>query len=208
MSKIGKFASELLRRKVVRLLGAYIAVFWLLAQGFASLFPVLGVPDWALRAFIAIGVAAIPVLAFFSWKYDIVPPQLVRDSKDIELENPALSWASVRHDNRDAGHILLRWHDQSGGQMEKRFFRPVAIGREASNDIELADDRVSRHHAVIWAESGAWRLRDWNSANGSFIDHVRVAAPIDLPQSCELRFHPNGPTVTVHIAKMAETVVG
>ncbi|HSG63553.1 MAG TPA: FHA domain-containing protein [Gammaproteobacteria bacterium] len=208
MGKIRQFGKELFRRKVLRVVGAYIAIFWLLAQGFASLFPVVGIPDWVLRAFIIAGIAAIPLLAFFSWKYDLVPPQLVRDVKDTEAANPSLSWARVRHDNREAGYVLLSWPDQGSKTKESRFFRPVSIGREPNNDIELADDRVSRHHAVLWAEDGSWHVRDLDSSNGTFIGHVRVNGTAVLPQSCELRFHANGPIVSVHVSKSAATLVG
>ena len=208
MGRIGKFGKELFRRKVVRVVGAYIAILWLLAQGFASLFPVIGVSDWALRVFIIVGIAAIPVLAFCSWRYDLVPPQLIRDAKDTEAANPSLSWARVRHDNREAGYVLLSWTDEDSARKESRFFQPVSIGREPNNDIELADHRVSRHHAVLWAEDGRWRIRDLDSGNGTFIGHTRVTGTAVLPQSCELRFHPNGPVVSVHVSKSAETLVG
>jgi hypothetical protein len=202
-----KFASELLRRKVVRVLGAYIAVFWLLATGFGSLFPTLGVPAWVLPVFVVAGIAAIPVLAFLSWKYDLVPPRLIRDQGDIGPVNPALSWAMLRHETEDAGSLLLSWTSEEGAYREKRFFRPVSIGREPSNDIELADQRVSRHHAVLWAEAGSWRVRDLESANGTFIDQDRVTGTAPLPGSCALRFHPHGPTVNVYIATTHETLV-
>lgn len=207
MGRIRTFGKELLRRKVVRLLGAYLAIFWALALGLASLAPVLGIPRWAVLAFIVVGIAAIPVLAFFSWKYDIVPPQLVRDVKDVEAKNPGLSWARLRHDTSDAGYVLLSWSEE-GAAMEKRFFQPVAIGREANNDIELPDERVSRHHAVLWAEEGIWRVRDLDSANGTFIGHARVTGTAELPQACDLRFHRNGPTVAVRVAKSVETRIG
>jgi hypothetical protein len=207
MKSVRNFTAELFRRKVVRLVGAYVAVFWLLATGFASLFPTLGFPDWALPAFMVTGLAAIPVLALFSWKYDVIPPQLVRDPKDIELSNPGLSRAVLRHDNRNAGYVLLAWRTEEGAAREQRFFRPVAIGREPSNDIELADPRVSRHHAVIWAESGAWLVRDLDSANGTFIDHRRVDGTALLPRSCEVQFHPHGPTVAVTVMKTRETLI-
>lgn len=208
MRAIREFGKELLRRKVVRLVGAYIAVFWLLAQGLASLWPVLGFQDWGLRAFIIVGIAVIPVLAFFSWKFDIVPPQIVRDVKDLEAENPAASWARLRHDARDAGHIVACWNREDGTTTERRFFRPVTIGREPNNDVELTDDRVSRHHAVLWAENGVWYVRDLGSANGTFIGASRVAETTALPQACDLRFHPNGPVVAVYISKPAVTRIG
>jgi hypothetical protein len=207
MKGIHKLVLELFRRKVVRLLGAYIAIFWLLATGFGSLFPTLGVPEWVLPAFVAAGVGVVPVLVFLSWKYDLVPPRLVRDPKDIEPVNPALGWAMLRHETADAGYLLLSWTGEGGTFREKRFFRPVSIGREPTNDIELADQRVSRHHAVLWAEAGAWRVRDLDSANGTFVDQARVSGTAPLPRSCALRFHPNGPTLNVYIVTTHETLV-
>lgn len=207
MKGIVGFVSELFRRKVVRLLCAYVAILWLLGQGYASFYEAFGLPDWSLRAFLVVGIAMIPVLAFFSWKYDIAPPQIVRDPRDLENANPAISWATRRHDNSEAGFILLKWSDAEASTTEKRFFRPVSIGRGFGNDIDLTDQRVSRFHAVIWAEQGGWRIRDLGSANGTFINHSRVEDSAVLPHSCELRFHVAGPTVSVHIDKPAETLI-
>jgi len=179
-----------------------------LSEGYASLAPAFDLPDSWLRVFIIAGITLIPVIALLSWKYDLVAPQIVRDSKDLEGMNPALNWAMPRHDNIDAGYLLLSWHLDDETSKEKRFFKPVSIGREPNNDIELPDERVSRHHAVIWAEAGTWRVRDLDSGNGTFIGHTRVTGTAALPQSCELRFHTNGPTVSVHIGKSAETLVG
>lgn len=208
MKNIFGFISELFRRKVVRLLGAYIAVLWLLTQGFADLFPAFGFPDWSLRAFVVGGIALIPVLALLSWKYDLMPPQLVRDPHDLENSNPAKSWAMARHDSAEAGYILLKWNAADGKVQEKRYFRAVTIGRGVDNDIDLDDQRVSRHHAVLWAEQGGWWVRDLESANGTFINHSRVAETSRLPDSCELRFHAAGPVVSVRVDKPAQTMVG
>jgi FHA domain len=207
MSRLRAFVAELFRRKVVRLLGAYIAIFWLLAQGFASLFPVLGLPDWLLRAFIIAGTVAIPVLAFLSWKYDLVPPQLVRDTKDVEAANPMLLWANHRHDSAEAGHLLLHWNGEDGAPKERRFFRPLSVGREPSNDVTLPDQCVSRHHAVLWAEGGAWHIRDLDSTDGTFVDETRVSGTAPVPNVCELRFHRHGPAVKLTVEKPLETVV-
>lgn len=207
MKRLLGFISELLRRKVVRLLGAYIVILWLLAQGFADLFPAFGFPGWSLRAFIIAGLAMIPVLAWLSWKYDLAPPQLVRDPNDVENNNPGLSWAMRRHDNSDAGFILLKWSADGETPKEKRFFRAVSIGRGLDNNIDFADERVSRHHAVLWAEEGAWHVRDLESGNGTFINQTPVNGTSPLPQSCELRFHSNGPTLNVVIDKPAATRV-
>ncbi len=205
MKSLSSFISELFRRKVVRLVGAYIVIFLVLAEGYATFYPAFGLPDWTLRALMMTGFALAPVFAWFSWKYDVMPPQIVRDAKDVEAHNPALSWALRRHDNADAGFILLKWEAADGTKHEKRFFKPVSIGRGIMNEIDFADDRVSRHHAVLWAEEGAWRVRDLDSANGTFINRAAVDGSASLPQSCELRFHANGPTIGVHVDKPAET---
>lgn len=207
MQKVSKFFSELLRRKVVRLLGAYLVVLWLLAQGFADIFPAFGLPDWSLRAFIIGGISLIPVLAWLSWKYNFTPPQLALEpGSDADSKNPVLSWAQRRHDNTDAGYVLLKWQTDADKPMEKRFSKAVSLGRGPNNDVQLIDERVSRYHAVLWAENGHWHVKD-NSTNGTYLNHARVTDPIPLPQSCELRLHPNGPTVSVHVDKPAKTMV-
>jgi hypothetical protein len=208
MSRIRTFTKELFRRKVVRLVGAYLGIFLSVAIGLSSLLDPLGIPDFAFRVFMAVGVTAIPLVAFLAWKYDFVPPQLVRDIKDLETVNPGLSLARVRHDTKDAGYLLLSWTSSDGSTSEKRYFQPVAIGRDPANDIEFSDDRVSRYHAVLWAEDGVWQIRDLDSANGTFIGHSRVTGSSQIPQTCDLRFHVNGPIVNVHVAKAAETRVG
>jgi FHA domain len=208
VNKTRSFFSELLRRKVVRLLGAYIAIFWLLATGLSDILPKLTfVPEWSFQAFIVTGIALIPVLAFFSWKYDVVPPHLVRDAKDIEEMNPALSWARRRHSGIDAGYLLLKWRAGDETAHEKLAFEPVSIGREPTNQIQLEDKRVSRYHAVVWAQDRKWYVRDVNSANGTFVDGTRVTGAAVLPSSCSLRFHPDGPVVQAFVSKSAETFV-
>ena len=207
MSQMLNFLSELFRRKVVRVLCGYIAVFWLLAQGFASLFPALGVSDWWLRVFIISGITALPVLALLTWKYDLVLPQLVRDPKDVDAANPMILWARRRHDPANAGHLVLDWRAPDQSNKQQRFFEPVSIGREPGNNVELGDQYVSRFHAVLWAEGGEWHVRDLDSTNGTFLDSSRVSGTRALPESCELRFHMDGPTVRIHIDKPTETVV-
>jgi hypothetical protein len=207
MKRILAFISELLRRKVIRLLGAYVVILWLLAQGFADLFPAFGFPDWSLRAFIISGLAVIPILALLSWKYDLAPPRLVRDPGDVANYNPGLKKAMLRHDNSDAGFVILTWSAEDDTPIEKRFFKAVSIGRGLDNNVDFADERVSRHHAVLWAEDGSWHVRDLDSANGTFIDQAPVTGSAVLPDSCELRFHANGPKLGVHIDKPAATKV-
>lgn len=207
MGRVFEFVSELFRRKVVRLFCAYIAILWLLVQGFADLFPVLGISDAWLRVFIVAGTAAIPIMALLSWKYDLVPPQLVRDPRDAETGNPMLGWATGRHNSFRAGSVRLRWTPTETETKQRVFSKPVSFGREADNHIELPDERVSRYHAVLWAENGTWRIRDLDSTNGTYVDGKRVDGMATLPHTCELRLHPHGPPVSVQVEKSGDTII-
>jgi hypothetical protein len=208
MKALSKVFSELTRRKVVRVVGIYLAVYvGFIATALTILPVVFDIPPQSFRWPIIIGAALIPVVAVLSWRYDIVPPQLVRDPQDVALSNPALGWAAARHEAKDAGYVLLTWIDDESRTTERRFFQPVSVGREASNDIELNDARVSRFHAVLWAQDGSWHIRDLDSANGTFIENSRVSGTSPLPSTCELRFHPNGPAVYVAITKSPETLI-
>ncbi|MBU6213221.1 MAG: FHA domain-containing protein [Actinomycetales bacterium] len=48
-----------------------------------------------------------------------------------------------------------------------------AIGREHSSDVFLDDVTVSRKHATVTLDSGAWHLRDEGSLNGTYINGRR-----------------------------------
>lgn len=205
--RIRKLIKEIFRRKVVRVVIAYLSILLATVLAVNELKETLGVPVGVVYILIGVGILAIPLVVYLAWRYDIVPPKFVRDPEDVRAENPGLSWARLRHESGDAGYVLLSWTDSDGGRIERRFFQPVAIGREIGNDIELGDERVSRYHAVLWAEDGSWHVRDMESANGTFVGHARVSGSSALPQSCELRFHIAGPIVAVQISKAAETRV-
>ena len=52
---------------------------------------------------------------------------------------------------------------------------PVTIGRQSSAILTLYDEAVSRHHATVAPESGAWVLTDMKSANGTYVNGTRVS---------------------------------
>jgi hypothetical protein len=65
----------------------------------------------------------------------------------------------------------------------------ITIGRVAENDVQLADDKVSRHHAVIELQDGGRVvLHDLDSRNGTFIDGVRLTGSRVLTGGERLRF--------------------
>ncbi len=50
----------------------------------------------------------------------------------------------------------------------------VTIGREASNGIAVADPSVSRKHCSISSQDGRFRVRDFESRNGTLVNGTRV----------------------------------
>ncbi|WP_281901856.1 DUF1707 and FHA domain-containing protein [Phytohabitans aurantiacus] len=51
------------------------------------------------------------------------------------------------------------------------------IGRDNACDLRLADDTVSRRHAVLTGNDGQWTLSDLGSTNGSRINGWKLQAP-------------------------------
>lgn len=66
----------------------------------------------------------------------------------------------------------------------------VTVGQSAVNEVVLADDSVSRRHARLEYEAGAWHVTDLDSTNGTYLNGTRlepnVATP--LPYGANIRF--------------------
>ncbi|GAA1933057.1 FHA domain-containing protein [Kitasatospora viridis] len=52
--------------------------------------------------------------------------------------------------------------------------RSYRLGRDPDCEIVLADQRVSRHHAVLHVDDGHWEFDDLDSTNGTYLDGHRV----------------------------------
>ncbi len=208
MPQVVKLLVELSHRKVIRTLAAYVVAIWALAEGMAGLFPVLGLPDWLVRAFVYAGILGIPIVIFLAWRFDLTLHGVVRDPPRKASDVPASRtqdaprWLSEGAE----GVITASWTGPDGQTQRKRFMTPFVIGRDVTSDIQLLDQRVSRRHTVICAEDGRWIVRDLDSSNGTFLDDERIqAAP--LPMRCKLQLHRQGPTIDLVIETAEETVL-
>ncbi len=63
---------------------------------------------------------------------------------------------------------------------------PVLIGRQ-TGDLRLMDTQVSRRHAQIAFENGAWILRDLGSTNGTFVNGELVSGMVELEESDQIQ---------------------
>ena len=63
------------------------------------------------------------------------------------------------------------------------------IGRQIDvHGIAVLEPSVSRHHAHLTFDAGAWTIRDLGSANGTFVEDRLVDAPTIVRQGARIRF--------------------
>jgi pSer/pThr/pTyr-binding forkhead associated (FHA) protein len=56
----------------------------------------------------------------------------------------------------------------------------IFIGRDLSNDIVINDPEISRRHARLYIQNGAFVLEDLGSTNGSSVNGQRLVSPYTL----------------------------
>jgi hypothetical protein len=86
-----------------------------------------------------------------------------------------------------------------------RFTETFRIGRGEECAVLIAREDISRAHAEVAFEDGAWVVRDLQSTNGTLLDGELVElAP--LPSRCTLRLGRDGPELALEIAGGAAAV--
>jgi hypothetical protein len=63
----------------------------------------------------------------------------------------------------------------------------MTIGRGTQAGILLKDPEASREHAAIWISQGVLSIRDEGSANGTFINDIRIDQPVRLNPGDNIR---------------------
>jgi hypothetical protein len=53
----------------------------------------------------------------------------------------------------------------------------ITIGRQEGNDVAVDEPRLSRHHATLAWDGKRWIVEDLGSANGTYVNGVRLIAP-------------------------------
>jgi len=67
------FFSELKRRRVMRVAGAYAIVAFVIWQAAEIAFPALGFPDWTLAFIVVVTFMGFPIALVLAWAFDITP---------------------------------------------------------------------------------------------------------------------------------------
>lgn len=77
----------------------------------------------------------------------------------------------------------ITWRDPHSNELREYVLLEGAtatIGRAASNDIQIAEQHVSRQHAVVSYRDGIFMINDLGSSNGTFVNDRRVTEPFPL----------------------------
>lgn len=203
---------ELVRRGVIRAIGAYIFVVWALAVGLVDLLPAVGFPEWTIRAFLVAAVAAIPLVAFVAWKYDLTLKGFLPDKLDVADRARSKSGAAgptTRVSSASRGgrsFVQVRWTDETGEPFELEFDKRFQIGRDLKADIRILDDRVSRQHLEVYPVGEHWFMRDLSSLNGSYVD----GDPIEvrkIDKDVNVTLDRTGPKVSLVVCSVSDTML-
>ena len=81
------------------------------------------------------------------------------------------------------------WHLVRQGQ-ERPFAieGDVIVGRSKQADLRVSDGFVSRRHARLWLEDGNLMVEDLGSANGTFVNGVRISTRVRLDPGDQISF--------------------
>lgn len=79
-SSLGRFISELRRRRVCRAITMYSVTLWLVCQMLDVASPALDLPDWTLKLVIVLGLLGFPIALALSWLFEITPQGIVSDA--------------------------------------------------------------------------------------------------------------------------------
>lgn len=79
------------------------------------------------------------------------------------------------------GQIVILQEDGTTRSFALGSRRRITIGRDADNDITLADTQASRHHAQITISDGKFQITDLNSTNGTWMGDNRLLPGVSEP---------------------------
>ena len=82
-----KLISELRRRSVLKVLGAYLLGMWIMLQVAQTTFEPLHLPGWWMTALTILAVIGIPIVAMLAWSYEITPGGISLDAGDTARVN-------------------------------------------------------------------------------------------------------------------------
>lgn len=201
LEKLDRLAGELKRRRVIQVVGFYLVAAWGASQGVAEIFPLFGAPDWAIKAFVVVAFGSLPGVMVLAWMFDITPSGLKRDRSS---PMPGAKYDDAIHDEetvqpgwQENGTVIVSWRDSTGAR-KKVFTSDFTMGRGESCELRFRDPLISRRHARVALQDGAWTITDLGSKNGTLLSGSKVSTA-KLPARSELRLDESGPLLQITV---------
>ena len=94
--------------------------------------------------------------------------------------------------------IILKYRDAQGREQTREFHNAFVIGRDASCEIRLGEEIVSRRHVEILPRGDTWIVHDLNSSNGTLIDGTPITE-YSLERTTQLQLGASGPVVGLEL---------
>jgi hypothetical protein len=63
----------------------------------------------------------------------------------------------------------------------------ITIGRGYDNDVVINENKVSHHHAQIISDGGTYRIVDFNSTNGTYVNGMRIYGEMRILPNDDIR---------------------
>lgn len=106
MSKIRDFWSELKRRKVVRVVIAYVIIAWLVVEVSSVMFPGLHLPEWTVTLVIALVILGFPIAVGLAWALDVTPEGIRADAGKAAIDTAIVPTLKPPDDGRRSVAVL------------------------------------------------------------------------------------------------------
>lgn len=117
------------------------------------------------------------------------PPELTDQGEDSTAIVTMGSIGRLLRSEPKDRHLLVRLNGAGRGHVTPLTIQQFKVGRALDSDVVVADDGVSRKHAVLIPIGGAYVIEDCDSANGTFVSGQRVDRQV-LRDGDTLQFGP------------------
>jgi adenylate cyclase len=155
-----EFLQELNKRRVTRVVFAYLIIAWLVLQVADVVMPALGLPEWTITLVLALLAAGFPLAIVLSWIFDIGPAGIERTS-EVQSEARAQPETNAR------SIAVLPFPDLSAEQDQAYFCDG------------LTDELISRLARVpglrVASRSSSFAFKGRNADLGSAAEKLKVA---------------------------------
>jgi len=125
------------------------------------------------------------------WRYHLSYPTPVPVGRRARGEGNRVGWrpgpaARIGDEKRELVASIQVIQGPDKGRTFELGDREQVVGRD-SESVRLSDGTVSRRHACLWRRNGRWVLEDYGSANGTYLNGVRVRRGVEIHGGDQIR---------------------